>query len=178
MLLPRKCIFCSKDKYQKNSRTRESLSNCEELRADERIRKIASERNELLIVRIASNDFIAKEAVYHRTCYREYTRTYQKVINEHDYEFDAVQCKLIDLYNNPSVIKFTVLQNMMSNPPAKKNLKRRIETNLNGFHFAEYKNTLLIYPETLNIGDLAVENYRILEENNRLKILLCNYYQR
>ena len=38
-ILTKKCIFCIKDKYVKNSKNREKLTNCLQLRADEMMRK-------------------------------------------------------------------------------------------------------------------------------------------
>ena len=40
-IYPRVCIFCEKDKYTRNSRTREELIQCVDMREDETIRKAA-----------------------------------------------------------------------------------------------------------------------------------------
>lgn len=42
----RVCIFCEKDKYTRNSRTREELIQCVDMRADETIRKAAVGKND------------------------------------------------------------------------------------------------------------------------------------
>ena len=76
----KKCIFCNKDKYIKNSRNRERLSSCMQLLEDEMERKIATQKNDLKILAIIRNELIAKEACYHFTCYRSYTR--QNKVNE------------------------------------------------------------------------------------------------
>ena len=52
--LPRKCIFCNREKYQRNFCTREELTGCIQLRADKRVRKIAKEKNDTQIMKITS----------------------------------------------------------------------------------------------------------------------------
>lgn len=70
------CIFCKrKDKYKKDSRTREPLVQCTELRCDEKIRDVATLKHDTDILAITSKDIVAAEAHYHRVCYREYTRS-------------------------------------------------------------------------------------------------------
>lgn len=73
-VLPKKCIFCNKDKYKKNTRNREKLSSCMQIRADENIRKIATEKNDSKVLAITTDELISKEAHYHFSCYRSYTR--------------------------------------------------------------------------------------------------------
>ena len=73
-VLPKKCIFCSKDKYIKNSRNRGRLCSCMQLQSDETVRKIATQKNDSKILAITTNDLIPKEACYCFTCYRSYTR--------------------------------------------------------------------------------------------------------
>ena len=78
--LPILCVFCNKEtKYLKGSKTREKLSQCMEFRADEKVRNSAKKRNGKKITAICSDELIAKEAVYHKTCYRNYTKVlYEK----------------------------------------------------------------------------------------------------
>ena len=45
-----------------------------QLQADETVRKIATQKNDSKILAITANNLIAKEAFYHFTCYRSYTR--------------------------------------------------------------------------------------------------------
>ena len=73
-VLPKKCIFCNRDKYVKNTRNREKLSSCIQIRADENIRKVATQKNDAKVLAITTDELVAKEAHYHFTCYRSYTR--------------------------------------------------------------------------------------------------------
>ena len=73
-MLPKSCIFYNKDKYVKGTQTQERLSDCTTICADERVHKVALEQNDTAAIAIASDELIAKEAHYHTTCYRSYTR--------------------------------------------------------------------------------------------------------
>ena len=64
----RVCIFCQKDKYTGNSRTRE------EQRADETIRKAAVGKYDNRILAVVSRELVVAEARYHKSCYRNCTR--------------------------------------------------------------------------------------------------------
>ena len=78
-ILPNTCIFCNGQKYLPRQNTREKLLSCCQCRADETIRKAVTEKNDSIIMAITSDDIIAKEASYHASCYRNYTRVcYQK----------------------------------------------------------------------------------------------------
>lgn len=69
------CIFCVKSsKYQKGQNTRESLIQCSELCADDRIRKAAGIKLDQRMLAITSRELVATEGHYQRSCYRAYTR--------------------------------------------------------------------------------------------------------
>ena len=74
-VLSSSCIFCDKaSKYKKGSKTREKMICCSELRVDERIRQIATVKHDTKILSITSEELVAKEANYHSSCYKDYTR--------------------------------------------------------------------------------------------------------
>ena len=70
VILPAKCIFCRKEKYVKNSRTREKLNSCNQFRADDKVRKASILRDDTQTLVICTGELIAKEAMYHASCYR------------------------------------------------------------------------------------------------------------
>ena len=72
--LPQQCIFRNKRKTLPKSSTTEKLLSCMEMRADKQIRKRSEEKNDQRIMSICSDELIAKEAKYHKSCYRNYTR--------------------------------------------------------------------------------------------------------
>ena len=128
-MLPKSCILCNKDKYVKGTRTRERLSNCTTVCADERVCKEALERNDTAVIAIASDELIAKEAHYHATCYRSYTRPNYTPVPEkrHDIDLNNVWKSLSDLYGNPAAFPFKRLQELVTTPSKKKTLRKTTE---------------------------------------------------
>ena len=83
-VLPSRCIFCDKaSKDKKGSKTQEKLICCAES-IDERIRQIAAVRNDLKILSITSDKLVAKEAKYHSSCYKDYTRPEKQLAGNND----------------------------------------------------------------------------------------------
>ena len=161
-ILPKKCIFCMKDKYVKNSRNREKLSSCLQFRADESIRKLATKRNDSNIIAVATNDMIAKEACYHFTCYRDYTRPYihtstpnQDTNVTDDGTSDVIKF-LITLHELPDIVDFRKLQNMVTSASGKKSLKRNIESKTKDFKFINHGKEILVYPVSWKVEDLVI----------------------
>ena len=71
------CIFCEKsNKYIKRSHSRGPLIQASELRADEKVRAVATIKMDNKILVATSRELVAAEAHYHKTCYRDYTRKY------------------------------------------------------------------------------------------------------
>ena len=112
-LLPN-CIFCNKTKLVRKTDTKEMLLSCVELRADDSIRKASLIRGDQRIAAITTDDLIAKEAKYHKTCCRNYTQVDYKVVKDYqsneDEPFDAVKDILFDLYDSPDVIEYAILR--------------------------------------------------------------------
>ena len=64
------CLFCNKiSKYTKGENTRENLVKCVDLRADDKIRKMALMNGDERIIGLVCRDLVAAEAHYHRSCY-------------------------------------------------------------------------------------------------------------
>lgn len=154
-----------------------------QLRADEIVRKVATQRNDSKVLAITTSDLIAKEACYHFTCYREYTR--QKKIkervqpendqNEHQQEGteqsnmpDVIKF-LVELYEKPDVVLLSKLQDILLINSEKKNLKRNIENRTNHFKFTKYGQTYLVYPITLKFEDLVVKCYELKQKINHIE---------
>ena len=69
------CMFCNREsKYGKAQQRREKLIQCSDLRSDQRIRDVATARNDINILAIASRELVTAERCYHKSCYRNYTR--------------------------------------------------------------------------------------------------------
>ena len=68
-MLPQKCIFYNAGKYLKGFCVREKLNNCIETRVKEKIRKVATERNDTTVVAMSSDELVAKESCSHASYY-------------------------------------------------------------------------------------------------------------
>ena len=70
----------------------EKLSNCIQIRADAKIRKMLTERNDTIMMTIVSDELVAKEACYHASCYRMYTKPVYtpQLQSEIDFEYMGV----------------------------------------------------------------------------------------
>ena len=68
----RKCIFYDREKYHRNSRTREKLTCCMQLTAGKKNRKIATQRNHIQIQALKNEERIGKETCYNTLCYPVY----------------------------------------------------------------------------------------------------------
>ena len=113
----------------KGTRTRERLSNCTTICADERVCKEALERNDTAVIAIASDELIAKEAHYHATCYRSYTRPNYTPVPEkrNDIDLNNAWKSLSDLYGNPAAFPFKRLQELVATPSKKKTRRKTTE---------------------------------------------------
>ena len=175
-VLPKQCIFCNADKYVSASKTREVLTSCVQLRADDKIRRLARERFDSDILAVTSNELIAKEAHYHFSCYRDYVRvrpssnenlpgscTDTEQACEHDEDDDDLtdlfQC-LNDLYQNPKYITLKSLQLLVKTESGKKNIRRTIERKTNDFVFVNCGRNVLVYPCSWKTEDVVSELYK------------------
>ena len=64
----------SASKYLSGTRTQEHLSRCVELRADAKVREVATRRLDKKVLAALSRDLVAAEGHYHKSCYKLYTK--------------------------------------------------------------------------------------------------------
>ena len=155
-----------------------------QFRADETIRRIATQKNDSLVLAITTNDLVAKEACYHCTCYRSYTRQNKvKDANAQDEteqgeagqdetgnsNISEVMKFLVELYEKPDIVLLSTLQNMLSIKSERKNLKRSIENRTSNFKFVKYAKTFLVYPVTLKLEDLVLKLYDANQRINHIE---------
>ena len=143
--LERKCIFCNKEKkYVK--RKLDSFFPITDMRACKTLLEARKIRNDNRLRELCSEDLIAKEAYYHKTCYKEYTRILTKTENTEgsyvDKAFEEVKEYCYSIREHPEVVELTYLTNILEKALlkennnadqvkfAKKNLRRRIERSL------------------------------------------------
>ena len=144
-------------------RVRNLAAACK-IRADNTIRKVATDRNDTAVMAIASDELVVKEARYHATCYRSYTKPSYTTQLQSNSEIDAKYIKvwkfLSDLFDNPEVVPFNRLQELISTTSGKKNLRRTIENNTDCYKFVNIGKELLIYPTSLEIDCIVTKFYQ------------------
>ena len=157
LLLPKKCLICSKPKYIRNTRTHEKLVLCTDLRADRTLKMAALKKTDGKMMIACSHELVAKEVYYHRTCYQSFTREFLSNKNsesEHCSDkstaFEKVANFLSHLIKNPCLVELTKLTSILKTQlleeevefetvikPTKKNLKRKIETEFREINFVQ-----------------------------------------
>ena len=200
-VLPKTCLFCQKEKYLCKTRTREKLVLCTDLRVDTSLKEASKAKQDTRIMAICSEELVAKEAWYHRTCYREYNRVtyvYQESEGEtmsgDSKEIEAVKHRLSDLIKNPDVVEYIILTDIVEKTlreegetsatvisSAKKNLKRKIQNEFDGINFITSSGRILIYPDTLSKEELVTKSYNLKKElectlkctNNEKLVIKC-----
>ena len=116
----RVCIFCEKDKYTRNSRTREELIQCLDMRADKTIRKAVVGKNDHRMLAVVSRELVAAKACYYKSCYRndtpnipvsgnkkqasEYTEHSRAELQGYEKLFNCIRT---DLLQNPRIVRVT-----------------------------------------------------------------------
>ena len=144
-----------------------------QIRADKKIRDIAMEQKDSSILAITSDGLLAKEARYHFTSYREYTRPSTNTTFSKETESKAELAKVIDylvnLYEKPDVVQLSLLQDMLTRESGKKNLKRNIQSKTIYFNFAKYESSFLVYPNTLKLEQIVVKLYDTNKKIDRIE---------
>ena len=140
------------------------MTCCSQFRADNGIRKLAIERDDSEIIAVTSDERIAKEALHHFTCYRDYTRSANELQNQcidrPNDNTSEVTKYLNNLRENRKYVELKVLQSLIKTESAKKNLKRTIETKTNGFNLTKCDKETLIYSYLWKTEDTVIELHK------------------
>ena len=184
------CIFCEKSsKYLKGQKTRESLMQCLELRADYSIRKAATSKQDHRILAILTRELVAAEGHYHKSCYKLYTKdessasssTAKEVVECQNAEYEKVERGAYEeLYMyirnnflaNQEIVPMTYFTSRLENSmislginqirlSTKKHVRRKLEREFDkSLHFiSDEKGRVLIYPDSLSMENLVKQVY-------------------
>ena len=117
-------MFCQQAKRVKGTETKEKLNLYVELRADKLIKEASLLHNDPRIAAFCTDDLIAKEAAYHKSCYRDFTRivtvkkpgrTEEENEQELDNSFDAVKDFIRDITENPDIVEYKLVADIFEN---------------------------------------------------------------
>ena len=198
--MKRYVFFCEKksNKYIKRSHSREPLIQASELRAEEKVRAVATIKMDNKILAATSRELVAAEAHYHKTCYRDYTREYYSQPSNKsgtvedgdqtyaDVEHDAYQMLFAnirdDLFPNPRVLTMVELTASLVlymkshgveevQVSTKKHIRRKLQGEFGErlLIFPDDTGKLIVIPDNLKITTLAAEQMRMKGELNSLK---------
>lgn len=194
-VMEKSCIFCppGRSKYIKGTNTREKLTQCAQLRADNTLRDIATKRQDEHILAVTSRNIVAAEAWYHRSCYRSYCSVKDIIDHTKDdasadpdpkYKIAETESYLHlfqyirqELFQHPKVVTLTYLAHLLSTylhsegetivrDSTRKHIRRNLEAEFKDtLHIcSDDKGKLLVFPYTLTIYDLAKENHQLKRE--------------
>jgi hypothetical protein len=111
---------------------------------DKHIREIATKKHDSKVLSIASDELVAKEAKYHPSCYKDYTRPDKVLVAEDTIQIDLIKSVVKDLLsmNEGHVVRLVEVKRRVSDElkinyidsteSFLKNLKRSIERNVTG----------------------------------------------
>ena len=171
-ILPKRCIFCEKEKKYKGMQSKEPLRLCIDERATATIISVATKKKYYRILSIT--DLIASEARYHSTCYKQYTKVNNNQKNVPTNYQEAEQAALNDfgnfvfhLQNNPRIEQYSTAAKMIEsefenrgvemNLSTKKNLRRKLEKTFPNITFVNVEGRLYFYPKTYKFEQLIID---------------------
>ena len=175
----KKCLFCKKDKYVK--RIKEKLVACLEFRAVQSIKTAATKINDFQMLGLITDDLIAKEAYFHSSCYKLYTKVNQDNVNSvtKDQNEKAI-CKSVELIafkevvkechqllENPTVLPYNKLFKTMEKVFEANNidvldssrfyLRRNLEKHVDFIKYINVNDLLYVYPKNYSVEELIPE---------------------
>ena len=128
---------------------------------------------------------ISSEAKYHASCYKKFVRSChdvseneisESVCNGADPLHEAVESYCRELIRSPRVVEFRSIRKVMSDkagrlhievpPLTYKNLIRKVSAD---FKCQQSANDTLVYPCTLTIEGLVIDNYKLKSEQESMK---------
>ncbi|KAI3388753.1 hypothetical protein SNEBB_003675, partial [Seison nebaliae] len=191
------CIFCEKKtKYLTGSKSREPLMQSLELRSDAKVRQVAIEKLDNKILAITSQNIVAAEAHYHKTCYRNYTRDEKPravtaTMTSQDAAYQEAQHASFlmlfkhirdTLFTDPQVVRLahltdTFVEFMRTHGcddvklQTKKHIRRKLESEFgDSLHFINEANgRVLVYPDNLSLTQVLRENVKLKDNVQELE---------
>ena len=72
---------------------------CAQLKVDQKLRTIATERHHAKLIALTSDELVAKEARYHPSCYKVYTKPVKPLMGQNDtFKIDALRSTIDKLF--------------------------------------------------------------------------------
>ena len=172
-------------KYEKGTNTTEPLRCCVQLRVDQKLKAIATERHDAKLIALTSDELVAKETRYHPSCYKVYTKPIKQLMEQNDtFKIDAVRSTIdelpasceghINFINDVKKTNYKKLEEGVDAKKTFKNLRRSMEKNCSDVQFLIVDNEKVICPNTITMEEIlslffkkqkTMEQIKNVEEN-------------
>ena len=159
-----------------------------QLRVDQKLKTIATERHDAKLITLTSDESLAKEARYHPSCYKLYTKPVEPTMGQnHTFKIEALRSTIEELLasceGHITVIidvKKTCLKKLeeegVETKNATKNLRRSIERNCSDVQFLIVDNEEVICPNTITMEEILSLFFKKQKKMEQLKNVEENIY--
>ena len=161
---------------------------CAQLRFDQKLKTIATERRDAKLIALTSDELVAKEARYHPSCYKVYTKPVKPLMGQNDtFKIDALRSTIYELLATweghitfINDVKKTYLKKLeeegVETKNATKNLRRSIERNCSDVQFLIVDNEEVICPNTITMEEILSLFFKKQKKMEQLKNAEENIY--
>ena len=174
-------------KYKKGTNSREPLGCCVQLRVDQKLKTIATERHDAKLIALTSDELVVKETRYHPSCYKVYTKPVKQFMGQNDtFKTDALRSTIdelpasceghINFINDVKKTYFKKLEKGVDTKKAFKNLRRSMEKNCSDVQFLIVDNEEVICPNTITMEEILSLFFKKQKKMEQLKNVEENIY--
>lgn len=167
------CLLCQTNKYSKQFKDNEPLTNLETIQASETLVEAARKRNdERILLAVEGKDLIALEVKYHRTCYKGYTHkgdtqdkytTFEEVFKDFTttVQRDIIEgqkvCFMTDLLDEFRELaeQHCIATESFTSQNLKSKLQKHFEENLQFWHPAYRSQSEIVFSNNVLKGQLV-----------------------
>ena len=137
-----------------------------QLRVDQKLKTIETERHDAKLITLTSEELVAKEARHHPSCYKLYTKPVETPMGQnHTFKLEALRSTIEELLASCeghitviNDVKKTYLKKLeeegVETKNATKNLRRSIERNCSDVQFLIVDNEEVICPNTITMEEV------------------------
>ena len=159
---------------------------CAQVRVDQKLKTIATERHNAKLVTLTSDELVAKEAHYHLSCYKVYTKPVKPLMRQNDtFKIDSLRSTINELLASCEGhitfidgAKKTYLKKFedVKTKNVTKNLRRIIERNCSDVQFLIVDNEKVICPNTITMEEILSLFFKKQKKMEQLKNVEENIY--
>ena len=160
---------------------------CAQVRVDQKLKTIATERHNANLVTLTSDELVAKEAHYHLSCYKVYTKLVKPLWRQNGtFKIDTLRSTIeellasceghINFINNVKKTYLKKLEEGVETKNTTKNLRRSEERNCFDVQFLIVDNEEVICPNTITMEEILSLFFKKQKKMEQLKNAEENIY--